>query len=285
MSRSRLCAALLAAGLLAAGGPVADLPSRATAQIPLSPVRDAGQSVTPAYEGWYPNPDGTFTLSFGYFNRNREESLDIPVGPNNFMQPGRQDLGQPTRFDPQRHWGVFTVKVPADFGDAEVVWTLVNRGQTFAIPGHLQADWLLDAKLNPASGNTPPALKFAPWGPEGRGPDGITAGPIAAKVGDPVSLTLWVRDDEIGRENPFRRQPEPVMLMWLKHSGPGDVAFENAEPPVDKEDGGKSSTSATFSAPGAYVLRVRANDLSGNVSGGHAQCCWTNGYVKVEVTE
>lgn len=264
---------------------VAGCLASAAAQIPLSPVRDAGQTVTPAYEGWYPNEDGTFTLSFGYFNRNREEILDIPVGPNNFMAPGRQDLGQPTRFHPQRHWGVFTVKVPADFGNGEVVWTLVNRGQTFAIPGHLRSEWLLDAKLDLASNNTPPALKFAPSGPEGRGPDGITTGPVEARVGDPLSLTLWATDDEIGRENPFRPQPAKIMLMWFKHSGPGDVAFENTEPRADKENGGKSTTSATFSAPGDYVLRVRANDLSGNISGGHAQCCWTNGYVKVTVSE
>ncbi|HEY6372714.1 MAG TPA: hypothetical protein VIX37_19200, partial [Candidatus Sulfotelmatobacter sp.] len=42
-----------------------------------------GQDVTPAFEGWIANPDGTFTLYFGYMNRNYEEELDIPIGPNN----------------------------------------------------------------------------------------------------------------------------------------------------------------------------------------------------------
>ena len=78
-------------------------------QIPLSPVRDAGQTVTPAYEGWYPNPDGTFTLSFGYYNRNREEIVGIPLGQDNFISPGPSNQGQPTRLHPRRHWGVFTV--------------------------------------------------------------------------------------------------------------------------------------------------------------------------------
>jgi hypothetical protein len=29
---------------------------------------------------------------------------------------------------------------------------------------------------------------------------------------------------------------------------------------------------------------VRANDASGVANAGHAQCCWTNGFVKVTVT-
>ena len=280
MYRSRVFTAILGMWIL-----FACLALPTAAQIPLSPPRDAGQTVTPAYEGWYPNPDGTFTLSFGYFNRNQEEIVEIPVGPNNHMGSDRQDLGQPTRFHPQRHWGVFTVRVPADFGDSEVVWTLVNKGQTFSIPGHLRTDWLLDAKIDPASNNTPPVLKFTPSGPTGQGPDGVASGPVAAKVNDPLSLVVWATDDEVGEENPFRPQPAKIMLMWFKHSGPGEVTFENEEPPADKEDGGKSTTSATFSVPGDYVLRVRANDLSGNVSGGHAQCCWTNGYLKVSVIE
>ncbi len=41
----------------------------------------------------------------------------------------------------------------------------------------------------------------------------------------------------------------------------------------------------TFSAPGDYMLRVRANDASGVSGAGHAQCCWTNGFVKVTVTQ
>ena len=71
-------------------------------QLPPSPVRDRGQTITPVYEGWYPNPDGTFSMSFGYFNRNADEELDIPVGSDNYMEPGGPDLGQPTHFTPRR---------------------------------------------------------------------------------------------------------------------------------------------------------------------------------------
>ena len=86
------------------------------AQMPLAPVKASGQTVTPAFEGWYKNPDGTFSISFGYYNRNSEEALDIPIGPENFIAPGSQNQGQPTHFEPRRHWGVFAVKVPANFG-------------------------------------------------------------------------------------------------------------------------------------------------------------------------
>src|SRR5262245_30517888 len=86
-------------------------------QLPMEPVREKGQSITGAFEGWYQNPDGTFSLLVGYFNRNSKEVLDIPVGPNNRIEPGGPDQGQPTHFQPRRHWGVFTVTVPKDFGN------------------------------------------------------------------------------------------------------------------------------------------------------------------------
>ena len=50
-------------------------------------------------------------------NRNWEEELDVPVGPDNTFNPGGPDLGQPTRFYPRRNRFVFRVPVPKDFGD------------------------------------------------------------------------------------------------------------------------------------------------------------------------
>ena len=113
---------------------------------PLAPIRDKGQTVTPAFEGWYRNADGTISLSFGYFNRNEAEIVDIPVGPSNFVSPGEANRGQPTHFHPRRHWGVFTVVVPATFGERDkVTWTLVVRGDSLAIPGSLKKNWEIDA--------------------------------------------------------------------------------------------------------------------------------------------
>src|SRR5579871_2735090 len=84
-------------------------------QLPLEPLRDSGQSVTPAYEGWYRNADGTITLLAGYFNRNLKQEVDIPIGPDNHIDPGGPDRGQPTHFLTRRQWGMFTITVPADF--------------------------------------------------------------------------------------------------------------------------------------------------------------------------
>ena len=94
------------------------------------PAHDSGQGVTPAYEGWFANPDGTFSILFGYFNRNQKQELDIPVGPDNRIEPGGPDQGQPTHFLPKRQWGVFTVTVPKDFGAKKLTWTLVANGKT-----------------------------------------------------------------------------------------------------------------------------------------------------------
>ena len=49
--------------------------------VPVGPKHDSGQSVTPAYEGWFQNSDGTYSLMFGYYNRNYTEQVDVPIGP------------------------------------------------------------------------------------------------------------------------------------------------------------------------------------------------------------
>jgi hypothetical protein len=260
-------------------------PRAAAAQLPLAPVPTSGQPVYPVFEGWYRNPDGSFSISFGYFNRNSEEVLEIPVGPDNFITPGEPNQGQPAHFEPRRHWGVFAVKVPASFGSGQILWTIKVRGETIAIPGSLHPNWQIDALEGEAgSGNTPPAIRLEARGVEGSGPGGITAGPLTAKVGVPLTVTVWARDDAKSASTVAgeRKTTAPVALRWLEHQGPGAVTFGSVTPEVSLKDG-KATTTATFSAPGDYVLRVRANDASGVASAGHAQCCWTNGFLKVTV--
>ena len=259
-------------------------PAPGLGQIPLAPATASGRTVTPVFEGWYRNADGTYSLSFGYFNRNTQEVVEIPIGPDNFIGPGDANQGQPATFAPRRHWGVFAVKVPADFGAGKVVWTLRLRGGTFAIPGSLQPDWEIDALEGEAGGNTPPALKLEDDGPEGRGPLGVTAGPVAATLNAPLSLSVCATDDgrawsSIGSGG---KPGVPVTLTYFKHQGPGSVGFSPASDSVDYH-GGKVTVRVTFGEPGLYVLRVRANDASGVADAGHAQCCWTNGFVKVIV--
>lgn len=282
MPNGRLALAGVSGALLLLGRTVPG----ASQEMPLAPVRESGQTVTPVFEGWYRNPDGSYSLSFGYFNRNATEVLEIPIGPDNLIEPGESNQGQPTHFAARRHWGVFSVQVPADFGDKKLVWTLVVRGQTFAIPGSLKPNWEIDALHGEAgSANTPPVLKFDQAGPEGRGPGGITVGPRRVTVGYPLTLTVWATDDGKAWRNIASdgKAGAPVTLTWFKHQGPGDVRFSEPSPKVDGATG-EATTTATFSEPGEYVMRVRANDDSGVTDAGHAQCCWTNGFVKVIVT-
>jgi len=276
--------ALLAVGL---GAAVAGRGrAQQTTRPQLQPARASGQSVTPVFEGWYRNPDGTYSLSFGYFNRNTTEVLEIAQGPENRLEPGGTAQSQPTHFQPRRHWGVFAVRVPADFGEKSIIWRLSIRGETWAIPGSLKPGWQIDALAGEAgSGNTPPEIWFEEAGPRGRGPGGAWGAPRTAVAGRPLELTVWTADDGNARSSVASdgREGVPVSLAWFKHQGPGPVTFGDASPRVDAASG-RATTTATFRAPGEYVLRVRANDASGVSGAGHAQCCWTNGFVKVTVT-
>ncbi len=259
----------------------------------VEPPHVSGQGVTAAFEGWYPNKDGTSTILIGYYNRNLKEALDIPVGPNNRVEPGGPDRGQPTHFLPGRQWGVFTITVPKGFGDQQkLTWTLVANGKTASIPFKLDPLWVISPFVE-ATGNTPPFIGFSENGPFVQGPPREIAKTLSGTVGTPVDLNVWVSDD--AKVPPAFEQYAAVMpmvsLVWSKFRGPGDVAFSKEKPRVDKtpfpaSEGqkytGKSSATATFSAPGEYLLELVANDISG-VGGGGFQCCWTTAQVKVAV--
>ena len=254
---------------------------------PLSnPIRERGSSVTPAYEGWYAENDGGIRLLVGYFNRNTQQELDIPVGPNNRVEPGGPDQGQPTHFLTSRQWGVFTIKVPKDFGDKKLTWTIVANGYTNTVTLHTKKDWLLEPFLDAASKNTPPVLKFVADGRTFTGPPTAVAATYSATPGQPLSLTTWATD-EVAKVNTegsrgFTAPVSPLVLSWSKFRGPGDVTFSQTRPTLDRANGGKATTTATFGAPGEYILRLQANDGSGDGGGGF-QCCWTNAHVAVTV--
>ena len=130
--------------LAAAAVLAASLFVRAQAPYSRSVPMDRGQDVTPAFEGWMRNADGTISMYFGYLNRNFKEELDIPIGPDNNIEPGG-DRGQPTHFYPRRQWFVFTVPVPKDWStDRKVVWTLTSHGKTNTAKGWLQPEWEID---------------------------------------------------------------------------------------------------------------------------------------------
>ncbi|MDH3207892.1 MAG: hypothetical protein OEO79_14905 [Gemmatimonadota bacterium] len=139
MTGARSARRVLATAVAVAGLTLAS-PSSLHAQISYQ----RGQNVAPAYEGWLENEDGSYTMVFGYMNRNWAEELDVPVGEDNFFSPGPSDRGQPTHFRPRRNRFVFMVDVPADFGDQEMVWTLTTKGETERAYGTLHIDQRLD---------------------------------------------------------------------------------------------------------------------------------------------
>ena len=263
-------------------------------QVYIEPPHDFGQGVTPAYEGWFPNPDGNFSLLFGYYNRNLKQDLDIPIGPDNRIEPGGPDQGQPTHFLTRRRWGMFTITVPKDFGGKKLTWTLVANGKTAQIPVGLDALW----ELNPfkdATGNTPPSIGFAQDGPFLTGPFVNNLGghsqALSATMPNPVPLTVWVADDASVIPGATRPRTPAVTLTWSKFRGPGDVTFSSERPTIENAEvrgapnpvfSGKASTTATFSEPGEYVLHVTANDWTGDGGRGF-QCCWSTAQVKVSV--
>src|SRR5262249_47825809 len=163
-------------------------------RLPLEPTHESGASVTGAFEGWFKNPDGTFSLLLGYYNRNLKEEIDVPIGPDNRIEPGGPDRGQPTHFMPGRGWGLFAVKVPADFGENKITWSVVANGKSTIIPASLKPDYEISPFNEAAVGNTPPVLSLEEKGPSVQGPQGLTSS-RAAKLGDPLTLTVWVSDD------------------------------------------------------------------------------------------
>ncbi len=268
----------------------------AVAQLPMEPAHESGQSVTGAIEGWYKDTDGTLNILVGYYNRNLKQELEIPVGPNNKIEPGGPDYGQPTHFLPGRMWGVFTITVPKDFGDKKLIWTLTANHKTTSIPLSLNTLWEVSPFIE-ASGNTPPFISFDEGGSWTQGPPRGIKKEMTATVGTPLTLNAWVGDDMKGlgavggAAAAARMRLAAVTLTWFKFRGPGTVTFSKEKPTVEKTETkappsstfvGKGTTTATFSAPGEYILEALANDFSGDGGRGF-QCCWTTLQVKVTV--
>lgn len=187
LRQAAILTSTVAAALLFAGS--------AAAQLSYS----SGQPTYPAYEGWMQRDDGSYDLMFGYMNDNWMEETDVPVGPNNSIEPGGPDQGQPTRFYPRRNRFVFTVHVPKDFGDKEVIWTLTAHGKTTKAYATLRTDYKLNNDIftsetgaigagtsNPEiRANKPPTLEAA----------GDTVRSIRVK--QELALTAHVTDDGI----------------------------------------------------------------------------------------
>ena len=255
-------------------------------------VQPTVSNITPVFEGWLPNPDGSFELLFGYMNREWSGETQIPLGPNNDMEPGGPDLGQPTNFFPRRSRFTFKVHVPKDFGSGEIVWTLTSKGKTDKAYGSLKRDYVLDDTSIMSNIGTGGGLSTSPDMVGNKAPVLTLDGPRnrTAKVGEPVSFAAVATDDgkpnrknmpaRLGGDYSLPASANGLRLSFFVYRGPGSaVKFEptQAETWEDTRDGGNSPWSAgfqtppipdgnkwqaraTFAEPGTYVVRALAHD-------------------------
>ncbi len=246
---------------------------------------NAGQSIQPFFDGWTHNDDGSFEFHFAYLNRNYVEELHLPAGPNNHVSPGEPDQGQPTYFYPRQHSRTFSVTVPADFGDGEVVWEVTAHGETYRAVGWLLPEWEIDP--NPGDNRTPPDVLAA-----NQVPTLTVASAVSGSTGSPVTIETSVSDDGIppprqfrggsgnptptfepvddgptlpnnvpqlqNRHRPTRSRIDGVNVIWTQLRGPVGARLETSET--------SATVVATFDAPGDYLFRVQASDGPASVT-------------------
>ena len=225
-----------------------------------------GQTTTTTVTKTVQNPDGTYTFYFGYYNRNSEEEVDIPIGPDNKFDTDNIDQGQPTHFYPSPRWWVLGVVVPKDWPkDKRLVWTLTNRGHTNQAKAWLEPEWEVDQGIISKNSPRDSMLMTVSIGDidfENAAP-AVTGTPAQTiKLGDPLTLTVTATDD--GRPRPLANaggRQQGVRIRWIVYRGSGKVRFD---PDVMPERVyGKPATletKVTFSAPGDYRLRAIASD-------------------------
>ena len=245
----------------------------------------SGQPLWPAFEGWEKNDDGSFNFVFGYMNDNWQEEFDLPIGPENNVEPGGADRGQPTHFQPRRNRFVFRVRVPKEWGDKEMVWTVVTQGTARKAYASLRTDLVIEnIDIMSETG----ALGAGSSSPEMRAdkPPAIAiAGSktLNAKVGQPLTLTAIVTDDGVPRrrqlggppqgrgseQNPAWRPPSRITvgkslaphLSWIVYRGSGQVTFDPNQVKTweDTRSGANSPWAPFWTAPpvpadGKYVV-------------------------------
>ena len=243
-------------------------------------IRKEGQAIIPLFDGWYPNDDGTKTICFGYFNMNTDQSFDIPVGSNNYLEtdyPGL-DLNNaniPTHFDPlppaYRHvFCAFSVIVPAGFNtNHRVTWHISSNRFELSTPGKVIPPYVLDEPESGGRGDLAPLVKLTPGSRGVRGRSGVHSDPIHASVGDLVSLKAWIAHPD-----------EKVWVGWSHHSGNGQVTFDSKEYELLTRNE-ETMVQAKFDQPGEYIVRMQTID---DIAAFEFYCCHTNAYFHINVS-
>ena len=143
-------------------------------------------------------------------------------------------------------------------------------------------------------------------------------------VGSPLTLSLNATDPSERDLDDARNVDVPLRVVWSVLQGPAPVEYTRdgssplaaveedprisaaiaaggaaaaaarraqqraaaAGPRTMRLRGGQSTASVivTFSEPGEYVMLAQVDNFDANDSGTQDQCCWTNAYVRVNVT-
>src|SRR5713226_7424296 len=209
----------------------------------------SGQSMSPAFEGWWENADGSFSLFFGYMNSNWSQEFDIPVGPDNNIETGGPDQGQPTHFYPRRNPFLFTIRVPKDFGAKELIWTLTSHGRTEKAYASLKTDYQIDKQVistevggdggslrDELRYNIPPELEL-----QGEARRSVN-------VGEPLTLVTLAGDPD---NLPARRDGNPQP----RHPGkpPGEEAQKPSPPRAASASLSSDAANLAYRPPSSIV--------------------------------
>ena len=254
-----------------------------------------GQNVSPAYEGWEQDEDGSRYFMFGYMSRNWEEEVDVPAGPDNSIEPGGPDQGQPTHFLPRRNRFVFRVPIPDGFDeDDEMVWTLTTAGKTERAYATLRSDYFVDDLVQASEQGALGAGRSDPIIRANKAPVLRIEGARnrRVRVGESLALVAVASDDGVPkprrtrRTNPWRPPVQVTVgsstglrVSWYVFRGDGQVGFAPPQAKVweDTRAGANSpwspgwttpeappdggwATEVMFDEPGTYVLRCLASD-------------------------
>ena len=174
-----------------------------------------------------------------------------------------------------RQWGVFVIKVPKDFGDKVVRWTLIANGETQTVPFSLNKGYPITPFKELGMGNQPPTLWFSEGGAKVTGPPVGIAASFSGAANQPVRAhRLCRRRQGEGQQGGERGHGVVAQASRSRQRHLRARAHPGAE-------GGRGDDGVgDVLRAGRYLLRVQANDESGEGGGGF-QCCWTNTYVKV----
>ena len=231
---------LLTAGFMAQNHAVAQL------------TYSSGQGVSPSFDGWEPNPDGSFNMVFGYMNQNWEEEIDAPIGAGNNNAPGAPDQRQPTQLYPRRNRYVFTRFGCRKRFRRKRTCLDPDRSRHYKEEAHatLKQDFFID---NMVRSSETGALGPGVSDPETRANKPPTVESVGeavrtVSVGQPLILYAFVKDDGVPRPrreanfgrsgqqisdlrmNPPRRitvgSATGLWASLLKYRGAGNVSFE-----------------------------------------------------------